>query len=630
MAKISKYIKLDKNVLLEYVYNDGNLISEKYKILVDSRTKKRSYIATDTSGTGNTQINQLFNLDLVSSKYGKVDSDYYSYLQYSDYSSGTPVRHDTLTFHIPTNWTFGEHLGFYIRVYTHDSNNQDTFDISNFYFDMTNITQQSLMSYTAPPLLFQEKLWGKAISIQIPAISEVSSQLANGVPRVNSLNYNLTNGFGLSSTSPVFIDFFFVDGIQTINNVTTFILGQKLTTTVPQTPEFEKLGLVAQHSPNGDFFEIFGTYNGTITEFNKFISDSVRTGHKYYVQYDITLYEQNVRGKTTTMTIINNFNESIEYRPIIRNSTTTAIIDVEMRLVDSVDDSYILRRASYGMLQDEVAKYSTNLMKINLSNALKPKIYNIKNNIDASLLGKTNSMGRSTSVTGRTGNGFKVGIATNKGNSQNVGSLIDPNAPQTTVETIKVPYPVLVEKFNVIGKSDNELISKNLFYGNGKMQIQLYPFDNIVKFIIATGDNTTPNYLDMSGLGEIKLVFKNDLSTVDFPLMIEAPDIDLKMGQVVFKVSQSKFQLVKKIFTSGVNLFYITATNQSTTTLVYTGLFQIFDTTTNVSNLNQVAGAAGAGAQPSINTDPNLPKATAVVTKQLVTTQTTPIKKTTP
>ena len=231
MAKISKYIKLDKNVLLEYVYNDGNLISEKYKILIDSRTKKRSYIATDTSGTGNTQINQLFNLDLVSSKYGKVDTDYYSYLQYSDYSSGTPVRHDTLTFHIPTNWTFGEHLGFYIRVYTHDSNNQDTFDISNFYFDMTNITQQSLMSYTAPPLLFQEKLWGKAISIQIPAISEVSSQLANGVPRVNSLNYNLTNGFGLSSTSPVFIDFFFVDGIQTINNVTTFTLGQKLTTT---------------------------------------------------------------------------------------------------------------------------------------------------------------------------------------------------------------------------------------------------------------------------------------------------------------------------------------------------------------------------------------------------------------
>ena len=625
MAKISKYLKLDKNVLLEYVYNDGNLIGEKYKILTDSRNKKKSYIATDTSGTGNTQINQLFNLDLVSTKYGKVDPSYYSYLQYSDYSSGTPVRHDTLKFHIPTNWTFGEHLGFYVKVYTYDTYNQVTFDLSNFYFDMTNISQQGLLNYTTPPLLFQEKLWGKSIDIQIPAISEVASQLANGVARPNSLNYNLTNSVGLSLTSPIFIDFFFVNGIQTINNITTFTLGQKLTTSVPQTPEFEKLGLKVEHSQNGDFFEIYGTYNDTISEFNKFINDSIRIGHKYYIQYDITMYEQNVRGKTSRMTIMDNFNETIEYRPIIKYSTTTAILDVEMRLVDSVDDSYIMRRASYGMLQDEVSKYSASLTKINLANALKPKIYNIKNNIDASLLGKTNSMGKSTLPTGKTGTGFKVGIATNKGAFQmNNGSLMDPNAPQTTIETVKVPYPVLVEKFNVIGKSDNEIISKNLFYGNGKMQIQLYPFDNIIKFIIATGDNTTPNYLDMSGLGDIKLTFKNDLTTIDFPLMQEATDIDLKVGQVVFKIQQSKFQSVKKIFTSGVNLFYITATNQSTTTLVYTGLFQIFDTTGNVANLNQ---SAKAGGNSGINKDPNLPKETAIVTKKLVTSQTAPVKK---
>lgn len=628
MAKISKYLKLDKNVLLEYVYNDGNLIGEKYKILIDSRTRKRSYIATETSGTGNTQTNQLFNLDLVSSKYGKVDTSYYSYLQYSDYSSGTPVRHDTLKFHIPTNWTFGEHLGFYIKVYTYDSYNQNTFELSNFYFDMTNINQQNLLNYTTPPLLFQEKLWGKSINIHIPAVSEVAAQLANGVARSNSLNYNLTDGVGLSSTSPIFIDFYFVNGIQTVNNVTTFTVGQKLTTSFPQTPEFERLGLKVEHSQNGDFFEIYGTYNNTISEFNKFINDSFRMGHKYYVQYDITMYEQNVRGKTTTMTIINNFNESVEYRPIIKYSTTTAILDVEMRLIDSVDESYISRRASYGMLQDEVSKYSSNLTKINLANAIKPKIYNIKNNIDASLLGKTNSMGKSNIPMGKTGTGFKVGIATNKGASQlnNGSSLMDPNASQTIIETVKVPYPVLVEKFNVIGKSDNELIDKNLFYGNGKMQVQLYPFDNIIKFIIATGDNSTPNYLDMSGLGDIRLVFKNDLSTVDFPLMQEATDIDLKLGQLVFKVPQSKFSAVKKIFTSGVNLFYITATNQSTTTLVYTGLFQIFDTTGNVANLNQTAKAAGSG-NSSINKDPNLPKETAVVTKKLVNTQTDPTKK---
>lgn len=620
MAQISKYIKLDKDILLEYVYNDGNLIGEQYKILTDSRTRKRSYIATDTSGTSNAQINQLFNLDLISGKYGKVNTDYYSYLQYSNYSSGTPVRHDTLNFHIPINWTFGEYLGFYVKVYAFDTTNTVTYDLSNFYFDMTDISQQSLLSFITPPLLFQEKLWGKQISIQIPAVSEIAAQLSNNSPRPNSINYNLTDGVGLSSTSPVFIDFYFISGIQTINNVTTYNVGQKLTTTVPQTPEFERLGLTIQHSSNGDFFEIFGTYNDTVGEFKKFIDDSVNIGHKYYVEYNITVYEQNIRGKSIKMTLMDNFNDSVEYRPIIKYSTTTAIIDVEMRLIDLVDDSYILRRASYGMLQDEVSKYSLNLSKINLANAIKPKIYNIKNNIDPSLLGKTNSMGKTNMPTGKTGNGYKVGIATTKGSVQ--GNTFDPNSVQTTIQTINVPYPVLVEKFNVIGKSDNAIINSNTFYGNGKMQIQIYPFDNILKFIIATGDNSTPNYLDMSGLGDIQLVFKNDATTVSFPVLIGPTDVDLKNGQVVFKVTQSKFQAIKTIFKSGVNLFYITATNQSTTTLVYTGLFQIFDTTSNVTNLNKVSGAI-----PGINQDPNLPKETAIVTKKLVTDQSNPVKK---
>ena len=632
MAKISKYIKLDKDILLEYIYNDGNLIGEKYKILIDSRNQSRGYVATDTSGTGNTEINQLFKLDGVSGKYGKVDTTYYSYLQNKDYSSGTPIRHDTIKFHIPTNWTFGEYLGFYVRVYALDSNNRNTYELSNFYFDMTNYSQQTLLNFSSPPLLFQEKLWGKNISIEIPAISEISTQLTNGSPKPNSINYNLTDNVGLSSTSPIFIDFNFISGVQTINGVTTYILGQKVTTTLPQSPEFERLGINVEHSINGDFFEIYGTYNNNISEFKKFIDDSVSIGRRYYVQYNITTYEQNVRGKTTTFTMLDNFNETIDYRPIIRYSTTTAIIDVEMRLIDLVDDSYIIRRASYGMLQNEVSKYSARMTKINISKALKPKIYNIKNNIDQSLLGKTNSMGRTTTPNGRiynaqSGVGFKVGISTNKGFVQ--GNAINiPNNGNNGGEVIKVPYPVLIDRFNVIGQSDNALIDNNTYYGNGKMQVQLYPFDNILKFTIATGNAYQPNYLDMSILGDIRISFKNSSDTFDFPLLIESNEIDLKLGLVVFKIPESKFVSIKKIFNSGVNLFYITASNIGITTIVYTGLFQIYDNLSNVSSLNAQANNSNSNSNSSINTDPNLPRATAIVTRQLITDNTDPNKKT--
>jgi hypothetical protein len=47
---------------------------------------------------------------------------------------------------------------------------------------------------------------------------------------------------------------------------------------------------------------------------------------------DITVYEQNIRGKTTTITV-SNFNEIIDFRPIIKTSTTTAIIDIEMSVI---------------------------------------------------------------------------------------------------------------------------------------------------------------------------------------------------------------------------------------------------------------------------------------------------------
>jgi hypothetical protein len=590
-------------------------------------------MASETSGTGNTQINQLYRIDAITGRYGKVNPDYYTFLQVKNYSSAPPIRHDVLKFHLPINWTFGEYLGFYIKVYTYDSNNQKTYELSNFYFDMTDVSQQYLMNFTSPPLLFQEKLWGKNIQIEIPAVSEISVQLEDNLPKEDSINANLTNGAGLSLTTPIFIDFHFVNNIQTINGVTTYLLDPKITTTIPQTPEFEKLGLMIENSPNGDFFEIYGTYNDTIGGFKKFIDDSVTQGNRYYVQYNVTMYEQNVRGKTSTFIVTDSFNETIEYRPIIKYSTTTAIIDVEMRLIDAVDESYIVRRASYGMLQDEVSKYSLKLMKINLKNAFKPKIYNIKNAINPNLVGVANSMGMITvgnkinsepvspgaanagsvigSGSGLGGSGLGAGSGAGAG-SGGIG------AGNVIVETVKVPFPVLVDRFNIMAKSENAVLDTKTFYGIGKIQILLYPFDNVVKFSIATGTNEIPQYFDLTGFNEIKFVIRNDKNQISFPLFAQSGDIDLSVGQVSFKITQSKFNEIKRIYTSGVNVFYIIGTNQATTSVIYTGLFKIYDDKNNVSQLNTLADKA-AVTRPNIILDPNAPKETAIVTRKPIT-----------
>jgi hypothetical protein len=620
MSKISKYVKLDKNILLEYIYDSENNISEAYDILVDSKEKKRSYLATDTSGTNNIKGNQLFRLDNLSNRFGKIDTSYYTFLQIKNYATSNPIRHDSIRIHLPVNWTFGEYLGFHCRVYGYDTLMQKTFDLSNFYFDMSDVSQSYLLNYTSPPLFFQEKLWGKNITIEIPAHSAISAQRENNLPKENSINYNLTAGLGLSLTSPIFIEFSFINSAQTINGITTYLLAPKVSTTVSQNPEFEDLGLKIQHSSNGDFFEIFGTYNGTLGGFKQFIDDSFILGNRYYVQYNITMYEQNIRGKSITAVVTENFNENIEFRPIIKFSTTTAIIDVEMRLIDAVDDTYIIRRASYGMLQDEVARYSLNLIKINLKNANKPKIYNIKNSIDPSLVGLSNSMGsiklkkrlpvpptqiapasaatilqnpEVTSVnTGGLISNAPSNISTNPvgstslssaGNTPTVGS----STPSPTIETVKVPYPVLYDRFNIISKSENVKIGSDTFFGTGKMQIIINPFDNVVKFTIAKGEATSPQFYDLSGFTELKLVFKNDTLESSFPLFTQSNDVNLSQGQVVFKIPQNKVGEIKKIYNSNVNVFYIIGVSSGNSSMIYSGLFKPFDSPDNINDLNK-------------------------------------------
>jgi len=607
MAKISKFVKLDKNVLLEYIYDDGNLLSEAYDILVNSKDRIRSYVATSTSATNNISGNQLFLLDNVTRRLGKINSTTYSFLELKNFAAPAPIRHDTLRFHLPVNWTFGEYLGFYIKVYSLDSQGQNKYEISNYYFDMTDVGQSYMMNFTSPPLLFQEKLWGKNINIEIPAVSDISSQLTDGRPKDNSLNANLTNGAGLSMTSPIFIEFSFITAIQTINGVTTYLSSTPLMTSIPQTPEFEMLGLMIEDSPNGDFFEIYGTYNGTISGFNKFINDSVAKGNRYYVQYDITIYEQNIRGKTTTFTVTDNFNETIEFRPIIKYSTTTAIIDVEMRLIDQVDESYIIRKASYGMLQDEVAKYSSNLMKINLSKASKPKVYNIKSAINPSLVGISNSMG-SISV-------YNAGKSAATPRS---GFTNTQTKPQT--EIIRVPYPVLTDRHNLMARSDNSLLDNKTFFGFGKIQVNLYPFDNILKFVLATGTAEAPQYFNLTSFTELKFVIRNDELNIDFPLF-DSPENDLATGNISFKVTQSKYADIKKIYQRGVNVFYITGTSQQSTSVIYTGLFKPYDDKQAVAELN-----SQASLRPNIILDPTAPKETALVFRRPIKEQLPKVK----
>jgi hypothetical protein len=419
--KHSRFISIDTNILLEYIYDDSNLIGEPYNILVNNKTNTRSFVSTDILRppirgyvqTNNDPYNQLFQVS--PSSYAKLPtlgnntiSDDFPFIQLKNFSTSIPIRYDKIRIHLPVSYTFGDNKGFYLRVYTLDATENKIVELSNYYFDISDIEQNYKLEFSSQTLYLLENQWGKYIEVQIPSVTKVSDQLTSfsstnqlGVPRANSINFNLTDGVGLSRNSPIFIDFKDIESVTVTNNQRYFNTSTRKTVVIPQTPEFENLGVRIEESTQGDFFQIYATYNGTAPEFVDYLDELLSQGFKYMVKYVVDLFEENVKTKSYTFTVQDDFAEEIEFRPIFKYTTTTAIIDVTLRLININDNSVIERKASYGLLQGggqmmgsqingkittgnksggggDISKYSASLSKINLKTAKKPEVINYK------------------------------------------------------------------------------------------------------------------------------------------------------------------------------------------------------------------------------------------------------------
>jgi hypothetical protein len=132
--------------------------------------------------------------------------------------------------------------------------------------------------------------------------------------------------------------------------------------------------------------------------------------------------------------------------------------------------------------------------------------------------------------------------------------------------------------------------------------------------------------MDLTKHDEISFVIRNDFDSITFPIYDETDSVQLDIGQIVFRLDKNKYSRIKNIYDSGINIFYITGTSQDVTSVIYTGLFKIFESRDNISALND---DATSGLNSSIIDDPDLNRnqETAVVTRRIITEQTNPNKK---
>ena len=608
----SEFKKLHRDVLLEWIYDSSNVILEPYKILSNSKDLMNSYMASDVSITNNIENYQLFTIDASANKYAKVDTSKYSFLSTKELVSPEAVRHDKLKIYFPANYTFDQYQGIYLRLYTYDYRNNRFFEISNFFFDVTDSSSSKLLNTFVSPILYQDRTWNKYIELNVPSVYTVALQREDGYAKAGSVNHYLTDGLGLSQTAPIFIDFRFITKIIQIGTTKNYLTTQKATLQVPQIPQLEALGLYINESKLGDYFEIYPIYNGEFETFVNFIDESLKIGKYYYLEFNITIFEENIKGKSTTYKVENDFTEIIEYRPILKYSTSNAVIDVEMKLVNKYDGNIVFRKGAYGMMPDQLSKYLVNIKKINIDGAFKPKIY-----------------------------------SKNQFSRYHIDELGKSPVPENIIE---VPVPELISIadykriISAYSKQALNMISPSKlenYHYIGALKIGIKPFDNIFKFILAfkhlDGGNSNPSKLeplDLTNCQELKLVFKSDDNTIEFGQYFTNETV-ARLGMCQFKVDETKFQDLKNLYKSGNITFYITTTNQGIRNIIYTGLYTILDTANSLGgqtlgdiinglDTGLLSGSGFIGDNPNLNsglpTIIELPdeQETAIVTRKKV------------
>jgi len=551
MASESKFISMNQNLLLEFIYNSNNITQEDYHVVNNLNIERRGYASKNGL---NSLSNTVFPIDPIIKKYARVDSSKYNFLKIENYSTQY-LEYNKIRLHLPTTYSFtdNDYIGLYVRFYAYDYTNNKTVDLASYLYDDTQINADKNIKLNTE-FLYNEQQWGKYITFNIPSVAAVSRQRTSTVntnlPISNSVNTNLAL-IGLSQDSPIFVDFSWVISRQDILGTEYFFFSDITTKSVANSPEYQTLGVTIEESDNGDYFEIYGTYNNTNELLDDFVDEMTAKGRQIRIEYNVSLFEENLLIDQNTFLVTENFAKKIKYRPILTFTNTTAAIDVEMNVIDLFDSSNTIRIASIG-LTNNIFKYGKTLNRINIDNAYNPKIYNQKVLNNAS-----------------TG-------------SENQTSNIN---------LTKVNFPVIVDRIKIL--TSNSPSNTTEYKSMGLSEIIINPFGAILKFDIASEitDNNSIVPYDLIKITEnstVTLSFKTETEFLEKNIWQQTDQNDFKNGTILFKIDEQDLSQLKTISKDNKN-FYLTIKGNKTgiRTLLYSGKFVFFEDISFIENSTQ-------------------------------------------
>ena len=469
------------------------------------------------------------NNTFIQSGWGGSDLAEVQASQSFAFNNVTTVRYDKVRLHLRTGFSFAARgkEGFIFEVKT----NRDG-GVQNFLTQIVYLNTSSFEIKNPKPFLLGELLYSSFIEVKIPSLIGQYPDFSDffygdGTP--GSSNLDPTSNYDVSLKMIDLVE----DSLLSVDYVYT---GEEKNLMIPREDEFQDFTCVVEEAEDGNYFKIYGEKDGSASTFEAhLIQRTTESTDDISVIFDISVQEQIGQSFIETafqqIVLIEDFEEGIQYRPIIKNSeiATSFSIDVAMRIYNQTENTQILKTAS--LISSKPAVYGKKMMRINLNSGNNiTKIYNTLPNLQA---------------------------------TRAVSSSINNALPKPQVKFVPAFVERLAIKTNVREWNPDSEVNNE----TPSAVLRVSPYDSYIKIDISKVEDGEDKALSFLNAKNVKLEFTNGTY---FNCIKTFENIDMGNGELLFKIDKANASKIQGIQDKK---YYISLDNGSTETLVYQGRF---------------------------------------------------------
>ena len=442
----------------------------------------------------------------------------------------TKVKYDKVRLHLRSGFSFAArgYEGFLFEITT-----DRTSELKNFLTQIVYLNTSSFEIKNPRPFILSETLYSSFIEVKLPTLINQFSDFEN---------FFYDNGSGVSDLDPTSnfsASLKLIDRVEDTTGIDYFYTGEETNFLISREDEFQDFTVVVEEATDGDYFSIYGEKDGSAADFEGYIINRIATSSDdISVIYDITVNEligtSFIETHATTLTQTQDFEEHIEFRPIIKNANTAIsfLIDVTMRIYNQTDNTQIVKRSS--LIYNNPAKYGKRLLKVNIaSTANLTRVYNTLPDLQA---------------------------------TRNVSQVINSSLPKAQVKYV----PAFIERLNIVANIGNVTIDDGQISSiNNDNGLEISPFDMYVKFNISKIEGGDRKTISFTNLKNVRLNFSNGIY---FNNITSFKEVNMGNGEVLFKIDK-----VNSVKLQGLNnkTYYVSIDNGSTETMVFKGNYTI-------------------------------------------------------